>query len=139
MKNLLKMVLLFASCVMCSSVSYADAKQDSIAKGIASIAKQGLIEEHGKFPIQLDDISYLMNITSEKQYVVYDYKITMASKGFSEALLAEALKISLEDEICYQPDFLAMFRKNDLLLMYRYKFADKKTIPVVLSVDDICE
>lgn len=139
MKNILKIVLLIASCAIFSSTSYANSHQYQLAKDIANNAKEGLIEDYGRFPIQLDDISYLMNITSNKQYVVYDYKITMNSKGFTEALLAESLKVTLEDEICYEPEFLSIFRKNDLLLKYRYKFSDKKIIPVILSVDDICE
>lgn len=126
MKNILKMVLLLASCAIFSSTSYADARQYQLAKDIANNAKERFIEDYGSFPIQLDDISYLMNITSDKQYVLYDYKITMNSKGLTESLLAETLKVTLEDEICYQPEFLSIFRKNDLLLMFRYRFADKK-------------
>lgn len=138
MKKIVKVALFLVICLMFSSVCSANIQQYQLAKEIASSVKETLEAENGRLPIKFDDVSYLMNITSDKQYIVYDFKTTMNSKAFPVALLTEAVKTSLKDDMCNDPYFEALFRQNNLLFLYRFEFSDQKTIPIKLSAVDIC-
>ncbi|TEA28027.1 hypothetical protein [Candidatus Schmidhempelia bombi] len=139
MKKTFKQVLLVVSCMVIPFGSYANTNQDLAAKNLAEGAKRNLLSIYGKFPIKLDNVSQLTDITSSKQNIIYDYNVTMESGLLTSEILAEALKESQKDSVCSVPVFVQTFKENDLRFLYRYQFSDKKIIPVTLSIDDMCD
>lgn len=139
MKKIFKIGLLVACCAVFSSVCYANTNQDASAKMIADGAKKSLLKQYKKFPIKLDNFSSLTDITSDKQYVVYDYKILMPSDNFTTEILSGVLKTTLKGQVCTSQVFMDTFKEYDLRFLYRYQFSDTKTITITLSVDEICD
>lgn len=136
MKKFFKVVVSLVMCLLFSTMSYAST--EGIARELARIAKDGLQNQHGKFPIKVDEKTSLTNITADGQYIIYDYLYKDNSKKYTPEILALYVQMTFDKRTCENDDFVSLFEENDLQFVYRYTFTDKKSMYVSFYIDDVC-
>lgn len=142
----LKNMLLLVSGLFFVAASFAETtppKATMTGENIASVfAEKGrsfLLQQNKTFPIKIDNLTYLTNLSSDKNTIVYDYTVAIASDIFSKEDMTNNLKKEAKANSCPNKTLVAVSKKYDIHFLHRYQFDDNKTVPILLSIEELCE
>lgn len=140
MQNMLKLTLLLLGSLMFSSAySVEPPSEESISKGLADSAKRSLLGDNGKFPIKIEGDMQITNISSNSNYVVFEYDMPTDSQSMPIDNIVANIGAGLNKQFCDKQDVVNVLRTYDIHFLFRFNYTDNRNVPATLTIDEICE
>ena len=140
MRNLIRLIALLSGIIMFSPV-YSDENLPSVndvSSAIVESAKRSLLGEKGKFPFSTKDGTEITNISYNSNNILFEFKIPSDSQSILAQYLTEDLRIRFNKEFCHNENLINVLNHYDISFIFRFEYTDNRTVPGMLSMNEIC-
>lgn len=144
MQTKVKLVVLLLGSLMFSSVYSVEPNvetppEDSISKILADSAKRSLLGDNDQFPIKIEGGMEIANISSNSNYVVFEYNVPTDSQSMPVGDIVTKIGAGLNKQFCDKQDVVNLLHTHDIHFLFRFKYTDDRNVPATLTIDEICE